>query len=158
MNNKNFLWIGAGVIVVIIIIALVAGKSDNTGISLSPTTSPLVTISVNPSASVKATPKPSSAPVSTLSYQTALQKYGSTRMQFDATCQATPSHMVLKNGSPLMFDNRASVARTISFNGTKYSVQGYGFRIVTALASKFPTTALIDCGSSQNVATVTIEK
>ena len=154
MNNKT-LWIAAAVIIAIIIIALVVGNSNNGGdLTLSP--SPNVSESPVVSASPTVTPKPGTP--GTLTYQAALDKYGKNRMQFNAQCQATPSNMVLKNGSALMLDNRGAKATTISFGATKYYVGGYGFRIITASARTFPSTILIDCGTSQNVATVLIQK
>jgi len=105
------------------------------------------------------TPEPS-APTTggKLSYTDAVKKYGSNRIQFDATCQAHPNNVTFKAGTQVMFDNRAAVARVINFNGAKYTLAAYGYLIVSMTAAKYPASILVDCGSSQNVATVLIQK
>lgn len=95
---------------------------------------------------------------SALSYNDALKKYGSNRIQFDTSCQAVPNNVTYKSGTQVMFDNRANVKRTIVFNGKKYTITAYGYTVVSMVASKYPATAFIDCDSSQNIATVLIQK
>ena len=141
-------------VIVIIVVALLVGKgSDQPITSSSP--SALAGVSVSPSTSVR--PTASSGAVS-LSYANALTKYANTRYQFDAQCQVIPNQRVVKTGTAIMLDNRSGDARTISVGAAKYSMAGYGFRIVTVTAKTFPTTLLIDCGSAQNVGKVIIER
>jgi len=63
-----------------------------------------------------------------------------------------------KAGTQVMFDNRSAVARAINFNGHIYNIAADGFAIITMTAAKYPATVLVDCGKSQNVATVLIQK
>ena len=92
-----------------------------------------------------------------MSYAEALTKYKDRRIQFDQACQATPNSMTFKNGTTIMLDNRASVARNININGP-VSIKAYGFKIITLSSNTLPKTILVDCGTGQNVATILIQK
>lgn len=94
-----------------------------------------------------------------LSYTDALVKYANARLQLDTTCQAlaSPSNLIFKNNALLMVDNRAPVARTVHI-GSVFSIKAYGFKIIQLYSAKLPATFLVDCGTSQNVATITLEK
>ncbi len=98
--------------------------------------------------------KPAAA---SMSYAQALETYKDRRIQFDKACQATPNNVTYKNGTKIMLDNRAGVARTININGA-VSLPAYGFKIVTLSSSTLPKTILVDCGTGQNVATILIQK
>ena len=159
MNNNKLI---AGVVIVAVIVILlvvVGGRSDDTAMnSVSPTTSPLASVSGSPMASatpVGATKTPGAA---TLSYQQALAKYGGNRIQFTDTCQASPAALSVKNGTGIMLDNRSKTARTVSVGTVKYYMAGYGFRIIAPTSSTLPKDLLIDCGTSQNVAKISLQK
>ena len=94
-----------------------------------------------------------------LSYTEALAKYANARLQLDTTCQAlaSPSNLIFKNNAYMMVDNRAPVARTVHI-GSVFSIKAYGFKIIQLSSTTLPTTWLVDCDASQNVATVTIQK
>jgi hypothetical protein len=92
-----------------------------------------------------------------LSYANALVTYKSARLQLDEKCQAVPNKMTFKNNAYLMIDNRAPVARTVKV-GSVFSVKAWSFKIVKLSSVKLPATWLVDCGTSQNVATVLIQK
>ncbi len=93
-----------------------------------------------------------------ISYTDALVKYKDRRLQFNASCQATPSSVTYKDNTGIMLDNRSSQSRTIKV-GQSYTIKPYGFKIVTLpdtyLKSK---TILVDCGSLQNVATILVQE
>ena len=97
------------------------------------------------------------APAHVLTYDQALATYKDNRIQFDTNCQATPSQVTYKNGTSVMLDNRAPVARVIKF-GNSVTIPAYGFKVVQASSATLPVTWLVDCGPSQNVATVVVQK
>ena len=92
-----------------------------------------------------------------ISYANALIKYKDARIQLNAACQATPNNMTFKNGTSIMIDNRASVALTVKA-GSVFTIKAYGFKIVKLSSATLPATWLVDCGTSQNVATLLIQK
>jgi hypothetical protein len=108
-------------------------------------------------------PQPATAPsagnpASGLSYTQALKKYGSNRIQFDPACQAHPNNVTFKAGTQVMFDNRAKVARAINFNGHIFNIAADSYAVAAMVAAKYPAKILVDCGKSQNVATILIQK
>lgn len=96
-------------------------------------------------------------PVKTLKYADALVLYKDKRIQLDANCIATPNNPTFKNNTKIMVDNRSAVSRTVKLGGVM-TIPAWGFKIVTLSANVLPATWLLDCGSSQNVATVLIQK
>ena len=157
MNNKYFLWIAVGIIVLIIIVG-VARRSDDRSYTTpgSPSASPTAT-APSGAATTSRPPAGSTGGVS-LSYQDALKRYAGVRIQFDARCQAIPNQLVIKKGTSIMLDNRSGDPRTVSVGTVRYSLAGYGFRIVTPTSATLPATLLIDCGSAQNVGQILIQK
>jgi Tfp pilus assembly protein PilX len=98
----------------------------------------------------------SASPQVTLSYQQALVKYKDARIQLDKTCQASPDKMTFKDGTTIMIDNRAPVARTVKV-GSTFSIKAYGFKLVKLTSGTVPTTWYVDCDGSQNVSTILIQ-
>lgn len=151
------MWMGVVAVVVLALVIWMASRSANdeapladgegTDISDMTSTEDTTAGSVNTSA-------PQSA---TLSYQQALVKYADARIQIDSTCQVSPNNVTYKNGTNIMLDNRSAVTRTIKL-GSTYTIKPYGFKIVRLSSSTLPSTLLMDCDSSQNVATVLIQK
>jgi hypothetical protein len=94
-----------------------------------------------------------------LSYQQALTKYATARIQLDKACQATPTTATYKNGATIMIDNRSPEARTIRLGsmGT-YSIKAWGFKVIKLSSSTLPNAMALDCGKSQNVAVITVQK
>src|SRR6185369_5396584 len=78
------------------------------------------------------------APTQALSYTQLVQQFGSNRIQFDSTCQATPKSVVFKNGTQILLDNRSSQARTIGIDGKTYSLGSYGYQVVTLSSTNLP--------------------
>ena len=95
----------------------------------------------------------------TLSYASALVKYAKTRFQFDETCQASPTAETFKSGVNVMLDNRSANALSLHLGtiGT-FSVKPWGFKIVRLTGTPLPATILVDCNTSQNVASITLQK
>ena len=99
---------------------------------------------------------PGAAP---LAYDQALLKYANARVQFDTACQATPSASTFTNGTLVMLDNRSPDARVIHLGSLgDVSIKAWGFKIVQLSSSLLPNNVAVDCGSSQNVTIISIQK
>lgn len=161
MNNKTILTV-AGVVVAVVAIILIVRSMDKGAGAPVVSVSPMASVSGGPTTTVTTRPTAKTSPVavppSNLTYGEALAKYGSLRIQFDAMCQAHPNAMVVKNGAYVMLDNRSSSPRTITLGTAKHALPAYGFYVAHMTSTSFPAKVLVDCGTSQNVATITIEK
>jgi hypothetical protein len=91
-----------------------------------------------------------------LSYGAAVNTFKNRRIQFDQSCVATPSYIVLKNGTNVMFDNRSPVGRYIALDRVRYYLRGYDFRVLTLTYPRLPHTTLVDCGSGRNNAQIVL--
>lgn len=102
------------------------------------------------------TEQPITAKRNALSYSQAINLYSKNRIQFDSYCQANPTSLTIKSTVPLMLDNRSDSPRSITVDGTTYSLLPYGFKVITISFSRLPHTAVIHCGSSKNSARVNV--
>ena len=93
-----------------------------------------------------------------MSYGDAVLKYGDRRIQFGENCNATPASSVWKNGTEVMLDNRSAETKTFRVSGLSYTVAARDYVVAPFDGTKNPQEILIDCGSMQNVATITIQK
>ena len=108
---------------------------------------------------VKRTAKTPSALEQGVAYEQALELYAGYRLQFNAACQASPSRLTIKNGSQLMFDNRADQTRTIVIDGQSYSFKPWEFKVLAISTKKtLPYTVTIDCGAARNVAQLLLQE
>ena len=153
MENSKNLWLGLGAIVVIVLLIWMIKASRNDVPTESGEGAEIESTEDTSEGSVNK----SAVPVVTLSYTNAIKQYEGKRIQLDKTCQAIPNNVTYKNGTSIMIDNRAPVARTVKL-GSTFSVKAYGFKIVKLSSATLPATWLMDCDSSQNVATVLIQK
>ena len=96
------------------------------------------------------------APTS-ITYAQALVKYKDARIQLNNICQASPNNVTYKNNTSIMLDNRAPVDRTVKV-GFVFNIKAWGFKIIKLSSAKLPATWLVDCDTSQNVATILIQK
>ena len=87
-----------------------------------------------------------------LSYTQAMNTYASgKRIQFDQNCLTSPTNINLKKGTKIMLDNRSNQVRPIYLDGTKYTLEAYGFKIVTiTTTASLPHTMRVDCGTGKN--------
>ena len=92
-----------------------------------------------------------------IAYTEALVKYKDARIQLEKNCQASPDKGTFKNGTNIMIDNRAPVSRTVKV-GSTFTIKAYGFKIVNLSSATLPATWYVDCDTSQNVATILIQK
>lgn len=106
-------------------------------------------------AAAESTAKSPTAQLSSkLPYAEAVKRFGTQRIQFNGQCQATPTSNIYKVGLELMLDNRADVERLINFSGKAYRIPAYDYTVVKLTT---PGIIYIDCGSSQNVAKITVQ-
>lgn len=154
-RRKKFYMTSGIIILVLLVVALWARQLAQApeGFYGSPTPSASATASRTPSVR-KATATPSA---SLQSYESALKQYGNHRIQFDMYCQASPSRLSVSNGTSVMLDNRSGDARVISVGGVGYSLDGYGWKVVTVSSKTLPATIGLDCGSGRNVGTIVVQ-
>lgn len=148
-TNKN-LWIGLGAVALIVIIIWFMNMGstpvvDNTN-QVVDSTEDVTLGSIN-----------AGSPAASISYANALIKYKDARIQLDKTCQASPDKGTFKNGTTIMIDNRAPVARTVHV-GSIFGIKAYGFKLVKLESATLPATWYVDCDKSQNVSTILIQK
>lgn len=159
MENKNkkvlYYVLGAVVLVLLIIFfSMRKDKSSSEDMSLEDTGVEEVSgkdQNQNPSS------KTDTKKGTSLTYEQALATYKADRIQFDGNCQATPNYVTYKNGSSIMLDNRSPYSRVIKA-GSTFTIPAYGFKILKLSNSTLPVAWFVDCGSSQNVATIIIQK
>lgn len=161
-KNKNlWTWI---IIILIVVVGLVLwsmmGSNNPTpvGVSAPIVQTPTAVLPV-PTEDLSAGSVDVGAPAASISYANALIKYKDARLQLDANCQADAQNqkMAFTNNALLMVDNRAPVARTVHI-GSVFTIKAYSFKIIKLYSAKLPATWLVDCDTSQNVATILIEK
>lgn len=160
ITKKTLIWV-----VAIVVIGWFAMSAFNNPASTE-TPAPATQTATSTATTTKTTTtvKKTSVPLAnqpvSMSYQKALETYkDNKRIQLsgDAVCQASPNNVMYKNGTTIMIDNRSSKTRTIKLIGT-YSIEGYGFKIVTLSSKTLPVTFLMDCNQQQNVAKILLQK
>ena len=158
-ENKN-LMISIAIILVIIVLGLVFSKDKNTEKDNSDNKSDDSSVvdenTESPKPYIGSNPK--SAPVPRLSYEDALIKYSSSRIQFGDTCIATPFMSTYKNNTKIMLDNRSGESKTFVVGSISHFVPAYDYTLVTLAYSNLPQTIYIDCGKQLNVATILVQE
>lgn len=74
---------------------------------------------------------PKAAAPAAMTYDEAVQTYGSMRFQF-LNCRGTPGSMTLKKGTSYLLDNRDDKAHTIAVGTKSYKLGAYGFTVIKA--------------------------
>ena len=92
------------------------------------------------------------------SYQEVVETYKDRRLQFDASCRATPNFLTFKNGPEIMFDNRTANEKIITLDKQGYKIGPYGFVVLAITSSKLPYAIAIDCNQLFNVAIINLQK
>jgi len=151
----NKLWIGI-IAVVVIVVGVWWFNGGSSSVSLLPGSS------ASPSVSATKTPgvanrTPTPTVTSNLSYSQLVAQYGSNRIQFNSSCQASPNSMVLKNGTGILLDNRSNTTQVISLNGATYTLIPYGYRVVTLTSSSLPRDIGISCNNTANASLVKLQ-
>lgn len=163
-NTSKIVW--SIVVIVVILVGLVvwvSNSASNTGYQ-----SPVATTSqATTSSSTVAVMTPEDTEVglspgeASVAYQDALKIYTNKRIQFNNAlyaneCQASPNALTFASGVKFMLDNRMDKTAAIHFSsGVSYSLPAYSFQIISL---QTPATYNVDCGSSQNVVKVQIQK
>ncbi len=155
-ENKKYYIIGGSVLLVLVLVFIgfkIANHKYTDQAIVEMPTEAVVTAPVATPAHVvkKQAPK--------MAYNDALKVYGGGRqIQFDQSCHvALLANKVFANGTTVMLDNRASVARLIKIGDKSYKVAPYSYELAKLSASVLPTTYLVDCDSQQNPVTLTVE-
>lgn len=159
-GKSNMIWVLVLIVAIVIIVALMFRAKNNKTEQVDTNNSnnvAQVDVEGTEDVSIVTTPVAVSVPAASLSYQKALVTYKDYRMQITENCQITPNNVTYKNGTSIMIDNRSSTTKNIKIDGA-VSIKGYGFKIIKLSSSTLPKTILVDCGASQNVATILIQK
>lgn len=154
----NKLW--TIIIVVLVVIAGVwwfNGGSSSVSLFPSASTSPTAAGATKTPTSYKATRTPTPVATSDLSYSQLVTQYGSNRIQFNASCQASPSSVVFKNGTSILLDNRSNQTQVISLNGASYTLVPFGYRVVTLSSTSLPKAIGVTCNEQVNTSTINLQ-
>lgn len=158
MDQKNVSIIALGLIA-LVLLSTVYDYYQKPAPPLSNQNPPAATPSPTPPLpSSKSQIKTPTKPTQGLSYQQALQEYAGRMMQFDANCRATPNLLTFKNGTEVMFDNRAPDKQTVKLDGKAYEIGAFGFVAVVLNSKALPHTIKVDCGALYSVAQITLQK
>lgn len=154
--DSKIAWTIVGTLAIVLIVVVLVCNTKTNKISqdvLDGNTADKTTESKEDTVKPVATTKP----VVKMSYANALNMYKDRRIQLNDACQAIPNTMTFKNGTTIMIDNRSKTARKLNINGA-YTVGSYDYITVKLTSATLPKTILIDCGASQNVATILLQK
>lgn len=103
----------------------------------------------------KTTPSKVVLPTDNRTYTELVAAYKGKMLQFGASCQVLISNQVFKLGSDILLDNRNSSPVAIKIGSSSYQLGSYGYKVVSLdTTGKF----MVDCGSQQNVAILTVER
>lgn len=89
-------------------------------------------------------------------YTDLVKEYWDQRIQFDERCQVPHDRVTYKNGTKVLLDNRSESPRVITFMGSHYSLQAFGYQVVTLSSQNLPQESLIGCGAA-NVSKVLVQ-
>jgi hypothetical protein len=152
-NSKAVVWVIVGILLIIGAYVIFAKKDDMTSDSSGNQPAGEVESKEDTSAGSQN----SSSTGSSMNYTQAVAAYGDRRIQLDTDCQAHPNSVTYKNGTSIMIDNRSARSARVRHGGA-FTISPYSFKIVKLTSDKLPATYLVDCGASQNVATVLVQK
>ena len=141
-NEKNLAIAAILIALVAVLIAFIAlngGKIQGVG-----TGNPQTVVGSN---------QPSGSSTLGLTYDQAIELYGTYRIQF-VSCHGTPGSLSVRHGVTFMLDNRDAKAHTIKVGTTAYSVGAYGFRVAAAPAKAGTYNITCDGGGA---ATLNVE-
>lgn len=158
-------WVIAAAIVGAALILALALRSDGPGTNTRPEEA-----APAPAGENGAAPKPDIAPAPTgasggtaagvqtaLTYTAAVKKYGERRLQLDEQCQAQPTNLTFKAGTAVMVDNRSDNTRAVTVGTRNYTIQPWGWAIVSMPSVRAQTRLMVDCDALENVATFLVQ-
>lgn len=138
MQNKKFVYIGAAVVLLAVILYFAFGKKGSQSNPAFPTANDVSSTSSATTSSATTPKKPSSQtnpPLSaTQRYLDAIRVYKSVGYYFQfVDCHGSPGTLTLKKGKKFMLDNRDGEAHKIAIQGGQtFQVKAYDFAIATA--------------------------
>ena len=150
-NTNTIIWVIV-IAVLIIGVVMIFGKK-----TVAPVENPTDATISEPESTQDTTAGSATVSGSSMKYTDAVAKYVDRRIQLDKVCQAHPNNVTYKNGTTIMIDNRSPQAARVHL-GSVFTINPYSFKIVTLSSTTFPKTFLVDCGTSQNVATILVQK
>jgi hypothetical protein len=156
-KNKKIILISFIVVLIFVSVAVILGfqiRKKQKETSLTPP-------SVNLPSALPESENPATAPEnkntaqppkksSSLNYTEMVNQYQGRRIQFTEDCQVIPNYVTFKNGTVVMFDNRANKKLPIALDGKVYYFEPYSFKILTLSSKTLPHTIVIDCGTGRN--------
>ena len=138
--SKKFIYIGAGVVLLAVILYFIFSKKKDAQPNSAATTMDKITTTsatITPSAAIA--PKKPSSPVNpplsaTQRYLDAIRVYKSVGYYFQfVDCHGSPGALTLKKGKKFMLDNRDNATHKIAVQGGQsFQVGAYNFAIATA--------------------------
>ena len=166
MKNNTSKIVLVIIIMILIIFTLIIWVSNNSIVVTQSPTATSTDLQTTTSTSTADTDVPGteiglSTGQSAVAYTDALKIYTNKRIQFSDSmyvkeCQASPTIVTFASGVKFMLDNRMSKILNLHFtNGLTYSIPAYSFEIISL---QTPATYKVDCGSTQNVVTIQIQK
>ena len=84
-------------------------------------------------------------------YSDLVRQYEGRRVEFDERCQMRPNDVTFKNGTVVMFDNRSPQTKTIKIGSQSYSLQAYGYRVLTMNSQNVPLSLNVGCDNVPSV-------
>ena len=153
MKDKYYVYIGVGLLVVVLIIYGIYRHYNNTPQPVSITTTTTQTATTTP------TPVPSVTYGGKLSYGKAILTYKN-RFQF-VGCRGTPGVISVRAGSPVMLDNRSTTTATIKADGSTFIIPGLSYAVFYPARLTAAGTDLADSNITCNgggAATLNVEK
>lgn len=156
-NLKMLIWVIVALAVVVVAIALYFTLANKQPVEQVTTDNSAIK-EKEPESVQDVGTKDTGAGAASISYADALVKYADRRIQLDTSCQAHPNTVTYKDNTGIMIDNRSPNTRTVKIN-TTFTIKPWGFKIIVLpdVTSK-PKTILVDCDSSQNVATILVQE
>jgi len=156
-NQKIVIGVVVALVVIIGLVVFIKNMNDNSQPASTMTNNQTQTPPATTTPE-QATTTPASSAKGSMAYTDAVVKYKDRRIQFTQTCQASPTNMVFKNPVTLMLDNRSTITQKITIAGKTYTIGSYKYTVITINQKTLPATLYANCNSSNNVATILMEK
>lgn len=90
-------------------------------------------------------------------YSDLVKQYEGRRVEFDEMCQMRPNDVTFKNGTVVMFDNRSPQAKTVKISNQSYSLQAYGYRLLTMNSQNLPLSLNVGCDNVPEVGKILLQ-
>jgi len=164
-HKKTWITIAGGIVLVLIVIFSMQGGKSSTEVDDTSSSEDDAMMQDEVKTGEETTPSSGNPPANksgsglpvSMAYEEAVEKYEGRRIQFDNSCQASPSKLTYKNGTEIMFDNRSEQPKVISFDDQSKQLLGYSYTVIKMTSPSVPYTVIVSCGESKNVAQITLQ-